>query len=299
MKTTIQDEAQKRIIMKRLAGCLLGSLIYSLGVNLFIVPLGLYSGGFMGIAQITRTVLMDVMQTDFGGRDIAGILYMLLNVPVLLLAWFTLSKRFFVKTITCVASNTIFLSLIPIPAAPIMPEILSGCLIGGIVCGLGGGLILKNGGSGGGTDIIGVFLTKKFRSISVGRISMTLNGIIYTVCLFLFTPAIAIYSIIYVTFSSFMVDKVYTQVINVQAMIMTHSDGEAIRKVVVEQFRRGVTLMDGVGGYTGKPRKILYTVLSKYEAGIFSRMVHEVDPEAFVVFNEGCSVEGNFQRHIG
>ena len=74
-----------------------------------------------------------------------------------------------------------------------------------------------------------------------------------------------------------------------------------IRRIVefAEQFQRGVTLMDGEGGYTGKPRKVLFTVLSKYEAGILGRMVHEVDPTAFIVFNEGCSVEGNFQRHIG
>ncbi len=298
MKTTIENPAQRRVFVTRLVWCLIGSFVLSCGINLFIVPLGLYSGGFMGISQIARTLLMEVLQTDFGGRDIAGVLYLILNIPVLVLAWFHLSKRFFVKTITCVASNSLFLSLIPIPAEPIMPEMLAGCMIGGIICGLGGGLMFKNGGSGGGTDIIGMILTKKYRNLSVGRISMAVNFTIYGVCIFLFTPAVAIYSIIYATFSSFIVDKVYTQTINVQAMIVTSSDGEAIRKVIVEQFHRGVTLLDGVGGYTGTARKVLYTVVSKYEAGILGRMIMEVDPHAFVVFNEGSHVEGNFQRRL-
>lgn len=248
--------------------CLVGGAVHAFGVNMFIVPLGLYSGGFLGASQIMRTLLMQGLHTDFGGRDIAGILYLFLNVPVLIMAYRCLGKHFFVKTVTCVLASSFFLSVIPIPAVPLVPDTLTGCLIGGIVCGLGAGLIFKNGGSSGGTDVLGVYFTKKYRSASVGRISLMFNGIIYAFCLLLFTPSIAIYSIIYVTFQSFVVDKVYTQVINVQAMIMTNSDGEAIRHAILEQFHRGVTLLDGVGGYTGQPRKVLYTVLSKYEAGI-------------------------------
>lgn len=283
----------------KILGCLLGGAIYSFGVNTFIVPLGLYSGGFVGVSQIIRTLLMDGLQTDFGGRDVAGILYFLINIPVLIMAYRCLGKKFFAKTITCVVANSFFMSVIPIPATPILEDTLTGCLIGGIVCGLGGGLIFKNGGSGGGTDVLGVYFTQKYRSASVGRISMVLNGIIYSICLLLFKPAVAIYSIIYVTFQSFVVDKVYTQVINVQATIMTNSDGEAIRRAILDQFHRGVTLLDGVGGYTGQPRKVMYTVLSKYEAGILTRMIHELDPDAFVVLTEGCSVSGRYLRHLG
>ena len=298
-KQMMPKQTMQNSMVVKMLGCLLGGAIYAFGVNFFIVPLGLYSGGFVGISQIVRTLLKEALQTDFGGRDIAGILYLFLNIPVLVLAYVQLGKKFFAKTITCVVANSLFMSVIPIPSAPIMPDTLTGCLIGGIICGLGGGLIFKNGGSGGGTDVIGVYLTKKYRSASVGRISMILNGFIYAVCLFLFEPSVAIYSIIYVTFQSFVVDRVYTQVINVQAMIMTNSDGEAIKHAILDQFHRGVTLINGVGGYTGQPRKVLYTVLSKYEAGILTRIVHEVDPEAFVVLSEGCTVEGNFLRHIG
>lgn len=299
MKEAVAEQMHHHEKAVKMLGCLLGSAIYAFGVNIFIVPLGLYSGGFIGISQIIRTLLVQGLHISFGGRDIAGILYLFLNIPILFMAYHCQGRYFFVKTITCVMASSFFLSVIPIPAVPLLPDTLTGCLIGGIVCGLGGGLIFKNGGSSGGTDVLGVYFTKKYRSASIGRISLVVNGVIYAFCLVLFTPSVAIYSIIYVTFQSFVVDKVYTQVINVQATIMTNSDGEAIRHAILEQFHRGVTLLDGVGGYTGQPRKVLYTVLSKYEAGILIRMIHEVDPDAFVVLNEGCSVSGRYLRHMG
>ena len=140
--------------INRYFGALAGAVIYSLGINLFIVPVSLYSGGIMGFAQVIRTVLVEYLHAPFQNFDVAGVIYYLINAPVLLLSMKRIGRRFFAKTVMCVTTVTVLLSVIPIPKQPILPEdTLACCVIGGIICGVGMGLALKCGGSLGGTDI--------------------------------------------------------------------------------------------------------------------------------------------------
>jgi len=146
---------------KKLALALVGILAFCIGVNWFIVPIGLYNGGFVGIGQVVRTALIEYAHMDFGDIDIAGFIYFACNVPLFFLAYKSLGKVFFVKTIICVVAQTFLLSLLKSPDVPIIEDRLAACLIGGIIAGWGVGLTLKNGGSGGGQDILGVYCTKK------------------------------------------------------------------------------------------------------------------------------------------
>lgn len=277
---------------------IVGTCLYVFGVKVFLQPAGMYSGGITGIAQILDTLLTDRFGLSFGNWDLVGILYFVINLPLLLLAYYTMGKRFVTKTVICVILNSVLMSIIPRAPQPIMEDVLTSCLIAGIIAGAGVGLILGSGASSGGLDVLGVYYTKKYKDISVGRLSMFINAIIFTACLFLFDAETAIYSIIYVTFNSFMVDRVYTQVINVEAIIITKSDGKAISKYIMKKFQRGVTYWDGTGAYTDEPVKVLYTALSKYEAGILRRHIVEYDPDSFVVLKEGGIISGRFPRHM-
>ncbi|MBP3917338.1 MAG: YitT family protein [Clostridium sp.] len=274
---------------------IIGAFLFCLGVNLFISPLDLYNGGVVGISQIIRTIIVDYFPS-LKNFEIAGIINFIINIPLLLIAYKSISKKFFVRTVVSVVSQTIFFTVITVPSTAIIDDPLAACLIGGIITGAGIGITLKAGGSGGGIDILGVYFTQKYKNFSVGKLGIIINSIIYGICAILFELPTAIYSVIYTTFFSLIVDRIHYQNINTTAMIFTKMKN--IESGIMSEMGRGVTCWKGEGAYTGEESKILVTVISKYEINQLKRIVLEKDPKAFIIFNEGLSVTGNFEKRL-
>lgn len=290
---------KKEIIVyegKRSLGCILGAFLYALGINLFIVPSGFYSGGVMGICQVIRTLLIDVAGMDFGGFDIAGVLYYLINIPLFVLAFTRMGGKFFAKTVIAVTAMTIALSVIP--SVKVVEDAMASCVVGGIISGFGVGIILRMGSSGGGMDIVGMILTKWRRDFSVGKVNLLMNLALYATCLFLFDVEIVVYSIIYAAAYSLAMDKVHVQNINVEATIITKADTKALEDEVFQELYRGITKWTTMGAYTHEGSQILYILLSKYEVGRLKAIIRKHDPNAFIVINEGVSVDGNFLKKL-
>lgn len=282
----------------RLFVALIGELIAAAASRLFIVPLGLYGGGVMGLCQLVRTFLQSALGISFGAYDIAGILYLLVNIPMLIWASRTLGIGLVGKTVFCTVAYSVFYSMIPTPAPAIVSDYLTSCLIGGILCGIGCGLVLMCGCSSGGLDIVGLYLSKRGSSFTVGRLVIFFNLFLYGACLILFSPEIAIYSIIYNVFSSIVLDRVHTQNINVQTLIFTKEDTQRLGRLITEELDRGVTYWTGVGGFSGEEVHVLCVCLSKYEMEDLLRIVHSVDPNAFFSMQEGNRIYGNFHRKL-
>ena len=274
-----------------------GNVIYCLGFNLLIVPMGFYSGGFMGVSQLAGLFLTQGLHLPIPPEaNITGIIYFAINVPLLYLGYRMLGKEFAVKTLIMTGMMSAFLVVIPIPKVPYVEDYLTACIIGGIVCGLGSGLVLRGRSSAGGQDIIGLCCAKKFPNFSVGKVTIIMNIFVYGVCMFLFDIQIVIYSLIYATVLSVAVDRVHIQNINMSVMIFTKKVG--ISKAIMEQTGRGVTNWDGEGAYTNRTSYILFVLISKYEVAQLKRIVRNLDPNAFMIFTEGCSVEGNFEKRL-
>ncbi|WP_295705437.1 YitT family protein [uncultured Dysosmobacter sp.] len=282
----------------RMLACILGELIAAFSLNYFIVPLGLYSGGSMGVCQLIRTLLQIWGGLSFGDYDIAGILYFLSNIPILLYARGILGRKFVLKTVVCTMAFSLFYSVIPAPSTMVVNDTLTACLLGGILTGVGSGLVLTCGGSGGGLDVIGLCLSKKGSRFTVGRFSMTFNAFLYALCLILFTPETAIYSVIYNFASAMVVDKAHQQNISVQALIFTRAGERELGRVIMDELGRGVTWWEGVGAYTGENVHVLCVCLSKYEIEELFHTVHEMDPHAFITLQEGVRIYGNFQKKL-
>lgn len=282
----------------RVMACIFGELIVAFSLNCFIVPLGLYSGGSMGICQLLRTFLQDVLGMDFGTFDIAGVLYFFSNIPILLYANRVLGRKFVIKTVICVTAYSIFYSVIPHPAGLLLSDTLTNCLLGGIITGIGSGIVLTCGGSGGGLDVIGLCLSKKGSRFTVGRFSLTFNAFLYTLCLILFSPEIAIYSVIYNFTCNLVLDKAHQQNISVQALIFTRADEPKLAHAILEQMHRGVTWWEGTGAYTGADVHVLCVCLSKYEIEELFQTVHAMDPHAFITLQEGVRIYGNFLKKL-
>lgn len=216
-----------------------------------------------------------------------------------MLAYKTLGRSLVFKTIICTVSYSLFYSIIPIPAVPIVDDYLTACLLGGILTGVGSGIVLTCGGSGGGLDIVGLCLSKRGGNISVGKFSLSFNAVLYTAVLLLFIPEIAIYSVIYNFFTAMVLDRVHQQNVSVQALIFTREDENALSKFIIEKFGRSVTYWNGVGAYTGDNIHVLCVCLSKYEIEELLHMVRSIDPHAFLTVQEGVRIAGNFRRKVG
>ena len=255
----------------RVGAALFGSLLLALAINLFIVPQHLYTSGLLGLCQVIRTLLDTKLGIRFSNFDLAGTLYLLANLPLLLLAYKTLGRTFVVKLALCTVSNSLFLSIIPIPAEPIIPDMLTSCLVGGILAGKG---------------------------FTVGKFSLLFNAALYTLCLILFSAPTAIYSAIYTVFNALFVDRVHQQNITTQVLVVTKLRDLEPFWELGRKMDRGITYWSGHGAYTGDEVQILCICLSKYEIETLRQEVRKVDPHAFFMVQEGVHTLGNFKRHL-
>ena len=284
--------------LPRLFTAVAGMLVFSVGINLFVVPAELYNGGVLGISQILRTLLIRYAHLNFGSVDIAGLINLLFNIPLFFLAYRSIGRGFFVRTLICVISQTMFLTVIPIPAVPLVEDTLTASLIGGIVAGAGIGISLKNGGSSGGLDILGVYYTKRRQDFSVGRLSLTVNLFIYLACALLFDITLVIYCIIYTAVSTLIMDRTHSQNISTEVFIFTKENPDQIMTYILKELIRGATYWEAKGGYTEETTNIIFTVISKHELTALKRRLRVLDPQAFVVSKEHVGIEGKFVKHL-
>lgn len=276
---------------------ILGNFLFAFAINIFIVPNHLYNGGILGVAQLLRTVIVDL----FGLHnifDFSGILNLLINIPLFILAYRKISKTFFGRTLLCVLLQTLFLTFIPTLNTPLAPDLLTNVLIGGILAGVGSGMVLSTSASGGGTDIIGILISMKNRNLSVGKIGLIINVFIYAICGFLYGLEIMIYSIIYMVFMTLMIDRTHDQNICSTAIIFTKEKPDKILNFVKEDLDRSGTCWEGTGLYDHTKTYVLYVVLSKYELQRLERNLHLLDSTAFLVKSDGVGIDGNFQKRL-
>lgn len=283
----------KKKIATNLFFTIFGGFLYAIGANFFIAPLKLYNGGIYGACQIFRTFLSNYF--DFGNIDFAGVIYFFINIPLLIVAYKNVNKKFFLMTFVNIISSNIFLTFITI-SHPIVSDKLVGCICGGLICGFGCGIALRAGASSGGTDIIGMVIVKHKENASVGKFNLLYDAFLYLICGLLFNVDTAIYSVIVAAASAFVVDRIHSQNINVNALIFT--DDYQVAKALNKMLHRGSTSWEGKGDYTGNKKYIISTVISKYEMNELKHIVSSFDENAFVIFDNKVSVYGNIEKHL-
>lgn len=299
MEKNLQKKIESKKLLyetERTLGCIFGALLYAVGVNLFLVPVGLYTGGLMGICQVIRTILVEYLKLPVGNIDIAGIIYYILNIPIFLVAMKKMGKSFLAKTLVTVTAMTAFLSVIP--SQCIIDDMMASSVVGGILAGVGIGITLRMASSGGGMDIVGVLLIRWKKDFSVGKVNLFVNILLYSACLFMFDIEIVIYSVIYAAVYSITMDKVHVQNINMAVNIITKADTKAMEQEIFEEMGRGVTKWQAVGAYTEEKEQVLYIMLSKYEISHLKAIVHKHDASAFIVQNEGVRIDGNYLKKL-
>lgn len=288
---------ENRKLLAGLFWIITGNLIFAACINILITPMSLYNGGFLGIAQLLRYFLVNRLGITIpGGIDLTGIIYFLMNVPLFWYAYKVVGKEFAGKTLLSVGISSLMLALIPVPEKPYFNDYLTAVVVAGVICGLGAGMVLRGGGSTGGSDIIGMCMAKVNPNATVGTFNIIVNIVVYTICLLVFSLQIAVYSFIYTTIRSVFMDRMHAQNINVEALIITKVDG--IDKIITEDLHRGVTVWEGRGAYTDDNVHVIMTVVSKFETMHLKHLVTDIDPHAFMMLSEGERIVGNFKKHL-
>lgn len=281
----------KPFTLKRGLLVILGSILYALSVNLFITPLKLYAGGIVGLAQLIKTLGFSSLHFD-----LAGMINLALNIPLFIMAYKAMNKRMFFLTLLSVGIQTLVFSFVPIPARPLLDDKLAGIIIAGLLGGAGCGIVLTSGGSAGGLDLLGVYLTEHFAHFSVGIMNLGFNAVLYTICAILFNIGTAIYSIIFVATFALAIDRMHYQNVEIELMIFTHHP--EIADVIMHNYTRGVTTWDGKGAYTNKATHVLVTVVAKDEVKDIKKEIHAIDPKAFIIAHESIQVTGGYIKHL-
>jgi len=276
--------------IKNIFFILIGTLLSSIGINMFIVHAKLLSGGVSGIALIIQYL------TKFP----AGYTIFLLNIPLLILSYKKVNLRFTIFTIIGTVSLSLFLVL-TYAIKNILhindPLLLS--LYGGVLNGLGMGIVFSNHGSTGGLDIISVIVKKKYDNFEIGHISFIVNFFIVAIGAIFFGLTSALYTLVSMYITSYMVDKTIKG-FNRQKMVLIVTDKvEEVSKEIMTTLKRGVTLLHGEGAYTKKSKKVLYSIVSLTQLPQLKLIVHQIDENAFISILDVAEVHGKgFMREL-
>lgn len=263
---------------------ILGSAIFALGFDLFLIPNEMNTGGVSGLSMVIRELL------GFGS---VGVIQIIINLPLFLLGGLKIGKKFFCGSLLGMLSSSLFIdwfSAIPAPQT----EVLLGSLYGAVLCGLGIGIVFASGTSTGGSDILVRLLKLKYRNVPVGTICLCIDLVVAVLTGIVFRDVgKTLYTGITVFVTSKVVDAVvyrfdYSKV----AMIVT-AEYDTMAKQIGDQLHRGTTFLYGQGAYSGKETKVVLTAVKRQQLAELKELVNGIDPAAFIIFMEAHQVLGD------
>lgn len=266
-----------------------GSVVYSVAVNMFLAPSGISPGGFTGIATIINFLI----------KIPTGIVLFVFNIPVLILGYVKLGGRFVLKTtfVTMLVSFALDVSSRLLP--PLKTDGILAAMFGGILMGLGLSLVLLRGATTGGIDIIAKLVNRRYRHLSVGKIILIADGVVIVLNAIVYKNAgSALYSIVAMYAATRMMDiLLYGADKGKIIYIITKAPAEICHEIN-NIIGRGVTRLSVVGGYTGQPRTMLMCVVRIHEAAAVHDAVKRYDSEAFIVVSDAGEILGEgFKLH--
>ena len=256
-------------------------------MNFFFQPGHVYSSGATGLAQVFSALSHRLLGYDFP----IALAFYLINIPLLILAWYKIGHQFTIFTFITVSMSSFFIQIMP--QVTLTTDPLINAIFGGLVMGMGIGTGFKSRISSGGTDIISLTLRKRTGK-DVGSLSLMVNGAILTFAGILFGWQYALYSMVSIFVSSRVTDAIFTKQKKMQATIIT-SHPERVIQMIHKRLHRGVTsINDAEGTYKHEQKAVLITILTREEYTEFKWLMLKADPQAFVSVAENVRIIGRF-----
>jgi uncharacterized membrane-anchored protein YitT (DUF2179 family) len=280
MRITMKDKNSIWSVFYNLLLIFAGSVLCAFAIKGILIQKQFLAGGITGLALLIHYVLPMLP---------VGVIYFLLNIPLFIVGWLFVGRRFFLYSIAGVVIFSAVM-LLPYPIIQIQDMILAS-LTAGIITGIGSGIILKSLGSAGGLDILSVILFKKY-SLRPGTFTLVFNAILLGTAAFRIPLEMILYTLIYIYVTTHFFNLVLVGLSQRKSIMIISTRWQEISREITDHLQRGVTVVRGEGGYTGQELHILYSVITFAELSRFKAMIRKIDPEAFVVVAETLEVMG-------
>lgn len=259
-----------------------GSFLMALAVKFFYDPCGLVTGGFSGISVILKKVLHVPLFVTMGA----------LNVPLLFAAWKRLGWRRVSRTILGAALLTFFIAAIPEPKHMPTEDLFLSSMYGGVLTGLGIGFVFLAEASTGGTDLIAVLISRRFRGVKETKALQYLDGAVVLLGLVVFGVQMVLYAIFSIALVSWLSERILEGAEHGKMLLIISEKNEMIARELMARLDRGATGLKGVGKYSGREREVLLCVVQKKEINATKETIFQIDPMAFVIFTDVREVVG-------
>lgn len=271
-------------IVQHVLGLFIGAMIYSAGLNLFLVPNEIIDGGVVGVGLIA-TAVTDIPFSFW---------VVVLNIPFFFLGYRKVgaSLAAYASAAVVILSfwSPIFEAMEPVTRDPFLATIF-----GGVIIGIGVGLVIRSGGSLDGTEIMAIWLDRK-TAFSIGEIVMFFNIFILGSAGFVFSWNSAMYSLVAYFICSKMIDIVSNGLDESKGVFIVTEKSAEVADAVMNQMHRAVTLLHGEGGFLKNDKEIIYCVISRLEVTRLKYLTHEIDPQAFLSIFDVREVQGGFMK---
>ncbi len=261
----------------------LGILLASIGLKMFLLPNHFLDGGVTGIA---------ILLSELFAVDIS-VLLLIVSIPFLIIAWYKLSRRIFIKSVLSIIALAVMIHFENFIA--ITDDKLLIAIFGGLFLGAGIGLTIKNGAVLDGSEILGIFLNERL-GISIGKIILFFNGILFTITAVLLSVEIAMYSILTFIVTAKVIDLMIEGFEDYVGLMIVSPEHESINKALVSQIGTGTTLYKGSGGFGKRgpqaEKEIIHTVINRIDIRRTYRLIERIDDKAFIIEFDVNAIKG-------
>ncbi len=268
---------------------LIGCISYSAGVTIFAVPNNLAQSGMTGVAIILNYLIHTPI----------GITNFVLNVPLFIMAWIFIGKKFTIKTLYVTTMLSVIMDVMTsfinkgyIPAYDNGDKLLA-CIFCGALSGFGLSFAFLRNSTTGGTDIIMRLLKLLMPQYSMGRLTMVLDAIVVIAAAIVFKSAeSALYAAILIFICSQVVDFIMYGASNGKILLVFTEKAHEVSDAVTSKMNRGISIVPVEGGYTGEKKSMLICVLRSSEVAKARKIIKGVDPNTFIVITEAREILG-------
>lgn len=257
-------------------------LLWHAGISLFLLPNQLSTGGVSGIATIVYYLFNIPM-----GKTI-----LVINIPLFVVSFFKIGRKFFAKSLVGTISLSIFIDLLD-KLNPLTDDRFLACVYGGIIIGIGTAIIFKVGSSTGGSDLISSIFKKYKPSSQQGNTIIILDTIIVALnIVFLKKIEIGLYSAIAIYLMGKVIDILFEGIHFTKLLFIISDKGEEISKIIEERVQRGVTGIYGKGMFSGKEKLILMCAVTRRDTYRVKAISKKIDKDSFIVITDSREVVG-------
>ena len=276
-KTTLKQQFISFLIIT------LGATFFAVGFSWFFQPNAIASGGLTGFAQIIHHLVPAVP---------VGVTVIVLNIPLFILGWKFIGGKLLIGSLWAMFISSVIIDVLAIfdwkPTDPILASIF-----GGVFMGLSLGLIVQQGSTTGGTDLLARLLKLKLAWLPMGKLLLVIDLVAIVLVAIAFGELnSALYGAVAMYISSLVMDGVLYGLDNAKVAYIISDHNETIQQVLVHDLDKGVTILPGQGGYSGAEKKVLMCAFKQKEIAVIKAAVKEIDPDAFLIVCNAHEVLG-------